>query len=203
VLSVVDRVVLRPLPYRDADRLIHVSSPDPMGEGRVRVTDAVSIRDQTVTLDDVGVAPRLSTAGAGPTRLILAVGSPPLDVLTASPGLLRVLGVRSVVGRDATDDDCRAAAMRCSSRMPRGEADSVAPRTFSSVCTTPTCRTSFPHRSPCVLSARAAARLSPAGEEPDRACGRSPRGPRRLVSCRDAYGENGASRRSPEAWRHV
>lgn len=106
VFSVVNGVLLRPLPYGDPDRLVLVWS-----ELRTRnvldfpfpIPDVRDFRDGTKTFDGVAAI----TAG-GRTAVSGDNGEPEqIRSAGATPNLFRVLGVRMAAGRDFTDDDGR------------------------------------------------------------------------------------------------
>src|SRR5262245_30971587 len=104
VFSVVNGVLLRPLPYGDPDRLVLVWS-----ELRTRnvldfpfpIPDVRDFRDGTKTFD--GVA---AVTGGGRTAVSGDNGEPEqIRSAGATPNLFRVLGVRMALGRDFTDED--------------------------------------------------------------------------------------------------
>jgi predicted permease len=110
VFSVVDALLLRPLPFSDPDRLVRVVEMTP--EGRpfsFSPGSYVDLRAQTRLLQ--GVAAYLETAG---TR-VLAVGGDPqrITVVPLSASGFDVLGVPPALGRTFTaDEDRRDAAAR-------------------------------------------------------------------------------------------
>ena len=105
IFSVVNAVLLRPLPYADADRLVYI-----WGELRARNVndwpfsppDYRDLRLQsTAVFDDVaGVIPAfrtpLSDGGGEPEQI---------RVSAVTPNVFRLLGGRSLIGRDFVDDD--------------------------------------------------------------------------------------------------
>src|SRR5262245_57658236 len=104
VFSVVNGVLLRPLPYGDPERLVLVWS-----ELRTRnvldfpfpIPDVRDFRDGTRTFD--GVA---AITGAGRTAVSGDNGEPEqIRSAGATANLFRVLGVRMALGRDFTDED--------------------------------------------------------------------------------------------------
>src|SRR5262245_13681802 len=109
IFSVVNAVLLRPLPYADAQRLVLV-----WGELRARsVNDwpfsPPDLRDlaqqSTTVFDDVaGMIPpgRVPFAGPGGDPEQIRVGG-------ATPNLFRILGARVALGRDFVADDATAA----------------------------------------------------------------------------------------------
>jgi predicted permease len=105
IFSVVNAVLLRPLPYSDAQRLVLV-----WGELRARNVkdwpfsppDFRDLRLQSTNLfeDFAGVT------SAGRTPLAEATGTPEqIRVAGATPNVFRLLGARILVGRDFVEDD--------------------------------------------------------------------------------------------------
>lgn len=109
IFTLVDAVVLRPLPYLEPDRLVRVWSANPRGIPRNSVSppDFFDFRDQAVGMhafqelaaytngDPVTMLDR-----GGPQRLLAAMVSPSLfDVLAVQP-----LSGRTLAGRDAQED---------------------------------------------------------------------------------------------------
>jgi len=105
IFSVVNAVLLRPLPYADAQRLVIV-----WGELRARTVhdwpfsppDLKDLQQQsTGTFEDIaGLLPagRVAIAGPGHDPEQIRVGG-------ATPNLFRVLGARMIAGRDFVADD--------------------------------------------------------------------------------------------------
>jgi predicted permease len=103
VLSVVDRMLFRPLPYRDADRLVHlhravVRSPAPWAV--IDQATLFALRERATAFEEF-----TSASGPGTSTVIDAFGQAPLLLASGSPNLLRVLGVQPVLGRDFIDAD--------------------------------------------------------------------------------------------------
>lgn len=109
VFSVVNTVVLQPMPYRDADRLVRVverAAPPTAGAALLRRTsmrwsEMTDWRTQSATLSDLAfsIAPPI-------TLMSLPEGSARLSGAIVSANLLPLLGARAVLGRplDAQDD---------------------------------------------------------------------------------------------------
>ncbi len=97
VFSVVNGVMLRPLPYPHADRLVHVGWD---WDGSGRATGAIApfkfayLREHTRTLDAVATW-RLSAEELGPRGAGGAV-----QVLSVSDDFFRVVGTRPAIGRE-------------------------------------------------------------------------------------------------------
>lgn len=102
IFTLVDAVVLSPLPFDDADRLVSVSHSAPTrGFDDVGQTAAwhLTYEDETDVFEDIGMYGHSDVALTG-------VGDPEaVPVLVASSGLFRALRVSPVVGRLFTPDD--------------------------------------------------------------------------------------------------
>jgi putative ABC transport system permease protein len=105
IFSVVDSVLLRPLPYREPDRIVRVW--EEVREGRLGETDEnvapgnfVDIRDQVGAFEQVALfglgEANLSSGGAEPERL---------EVVQCSPDLVSLLGVAPLAGRPFLPDE--------------------------------------------------------------------------------------------------
>jgi len=106
IFSVVKAVLLQPLPYRDADRLVMVWGK--MDKGAVTMLSGPEVRDYsaaTRTFANVGVYSDTAanlTGGQDPERVVAA---------QVSPNLFATLGVRPALGRAfAPSDDPQALA---------------------------------------------------------------------------------------------
>jgi putative ABC transport system permease protein len=98
VFSVVDAVVLRPLPYRDPQRLYFVFPTNPKDGGKDRLAKLAEVdilQDQLRSFSDLAVATRVwesvMTTESGESAAIQGI--------SASANLLDVLGVRPALGR--------------------------------------------------------------------------------------------------------
>src|SRR5437773_4247362 len=102
IFSVVDPVLLKPLPYPQADRLVSLDTKVP-GPGKDIFGSAMSYPDvqqlQALTKDFAGVAAfayaRYNYAGSGQASELAAT--------VVSPNLFGVLGVSPAIGRGFTD----------------------------------------------------------------------------------------------------
>src|SRR5579864_3838360 len=101
IFSVVNAVMLRPLPFRDPGRLVQVAEKNDklnLPNFGASVLNFVSWREETQAFDE------LAAIGSGPFTLT-GVGEPEqLSGNRISPALLRVLGVNPVAGRAFIDD---------------------------------------------------------------------------------------------------
>jgi putative ABC transport system permease protein len=111
VFSVIRGVLLRPLPYRDPDRLVrvweeHPGGVSPAGNRWLSRSTYSLWRDRMRTLDALG--------GYGLYESRLTLGREPIKVFSArvSTTVLSTLGVAPALGRFLTDDDDRAGAPR-------------------------------------------------------------------------------------------
>jgi putative ABC transport system permease protein len=103
VLSVVDRMLFRPMPYVDPDRLVQAHRS--MQSSRLVLDSAITTRWrlQARSVEDVAYA----VGGARP-GVMSGFGDAPVFVTPVTYNLLSVLGVRPIAGRDFALDDVRA-----------------------------------------------------------------------------------------------
>jgi putative ABC transport system permease protein len=94
IFSVVQGVLLAPLPYRDADRLYRVTTLYPDGTPySLSPPDFMSVRERTRTLEQV-------EAFSGGVYTMLGAGEPrEVRGTSVSDGLFDLLGVRAALGR--------------------------------------------------------------------------------------------------------
>lgn len=105
IFSIVDGVLLRPLPYADADRLVQVWHTPPQdsfpGQTRFSISPAnyLDWRDQNHAFEHI--------SAYGPATLTYTGGDRPEAVPAAAvaPDLFAALGVRPLLGRTFTDDE--------------------------------------------------------------------------------------------------
>ena len=101
IFSVVRTVMLRPLPYREPERLVSVWETNRGGTVRNVIAPAnfVEWRQRTQTLEHLGMV--------GPANLAMMVNGQPDDVsgLAASADVFRALGVQPAFGRAYTDEE--------------------------------------------------------------------------------------------------
>ena len=96
MFSVVNAVLLRPLPYRSPEQLALLWTEDPtqnLREGRSALWDVQQWRDQSQTFADMAT---FDTQG---TLLTSADGVEPIVTVSISPNLLPLVGVAPVLGR--------------------------------------------------------------------------------------------------------
>ncbi len=90
-------VLLRPLPYAEADRLVHISEVDTRrqtGSGNVSHPDFIDYRAQNSTLVDIA-------AFGGGSRMVTGIGEPDrVPMVEVSDRFFTLLGVRPSFGRD-------------------------------------------------------------------------------------------------------
>jgi putative ABC transport system permease protein len=103
IFSVVNAVLLRPLPYAEPDRIVTVSYHHPMlGYNAIHGEDFLAWRDRTNVFDRVA-------AYANKTADLRGSGEPErLDVALVSADMFSTLGVRPAFGRVFTPDDDKA-----------------------------------------------------------------------------------------------
>jgi len=101
IFSVVNAVLLRPLPFADPARLVDVGEPGPDGRaGNVGFTTVVDWRERTHAFDEIAII-----RSWYPT--LIANGQPErIPAMRVSANFLRTLGVAPALGRDfaAADD---------------------------------------------------------------------------------------------------
>jgi len=103
IFSVIESVVLRPLPFRDPDRLVWLNGQMPQtDEAGVSPADFFDYRDATRSFEQIaGVS---QVVMAGPSNLS---GDKPEQVTTGlvSAGFFRTLGIPLLLGRDFQEND--------------------------------------------------------------------------------------------------
>jgi putative ABC transport system permease protein len=102
IFSVVNAVLLRPLPYPDADRLVYLWSEAPAQNIRERASTYGNVtdwREQNKSFEDVAVF--------DPTVVTLTGAAEPEQVMSvrASANYFPLLGVAPMLGRTFTDDE--------------------------------------------------------------------------------------------------
>ena len=102
IFSVVNAVLLRPLPYPDADRLVFLWSEAPAQNIRERASAYANLADwrkQNKSFEDIAVS--------DPTVVTLTGGAEPEQVMSvrASANLFPLLGVAPMLGRTFTADE--------------------------------------------------------------------------------------------------
>jgi predicted permease len=109
IFTMLDAVVLRPLPYANADRLVELSSPVPKFKGDtlwgLARHEEYYFRDNSRAIDDIGVYQNTEVTVGGDG------GNHPAErarAAQASAGLFRVLGITPEYGRNILLDDNRA-----------------------------------------------------------------------------------------------
>jgi hypothetical protein len=105
VFSVIDALLLKPLPYADSERLVHVYNTYPKGE---LLMAATSIPDY---LDRRAQAPALAESALWqPRSFNLNVQSSPerLNGVATTPSLFTTLGANAMLGRALAEDDAKA-----------------------------------------------------------------------------------------------
>jgi len=104
VFSVVNAVLLRPLPYPEAERIVRVQQVDAEGRPNANISgpNFQDLRDQSRSFDALAIY-----AGGTPVS-VLADGRPHrANVLFVSERFLDVLGVRPIVGRGFLEEEAR------------------------------------------------------------------------------------------------
>ena len=108
IFTLLDAVVLRPLPYPDADRLVELSSPVPKFKGDtlwgLARHEIFYFKRHSRSLEDLGVYQndRLTINGTGPDRPAERV-----PAARVSANVFSILGIRPALGRTLLADDNR------------------------------------------------------------------------------------------------
>jgi len=105
IFSVVNAVLVRPLPYPDPDRLVQVWGAYPEGDnqqGHTSPLDLEDWREQNRVFDDIAGFPRLRLDG-----FVLTGGDIPreIDAVYVTEGFFAALGVTAHRGRTLLDED--------------------------------------------------------------------------------------------------
>ncbi len=105
VFSVVDALLLKPLPYADSERLVEIHNSYPHNDLLIAgdsIPDYLDRREQAPALADTALYTQGSynlTAQGAPQRL---------NGIVATPSLFSTLGANAALGRVLADDDARA-----------------------------------------------------------------------------------------------
>jgi putative ABC transport system permease protein len=104
IFSVVNAVLLRPLPYADSDRLVMVGGPGKDGPGNTGYATFLDWRDRNRSFDQMVII----RSGGG---TVTGQGEPEIvDGLRVSNGYFRMLGVSPALGRDFKVEEDRPAS---------------------------------------------------------------------------------------------
>ena len=102
IFSVVNALLLRPLPFRDSGRLVWISN----GEGwNVQVSQFLDLRDQNTSF--AGLAGWFGGYGAGGTKLTGAGEPERLTSVPVTQNFFPLLGVQPAIGRSFTAEECQ------------------------------------------------------------------------------------------------
>jgi predicted permease len=105
MFSVIDQVLLRPLPYGNAKRLVRIGDQDqgsPAGFGSMSLPDLQDFAARAHSLEGIGYYTfQIPTLGGGSTTPKIT------PQITASANLFQLLGVRPMLGRGFTAEDCK------------------------------------------------------------------------------------------------
>ena len=106
IFSVLEGVLLRPLPFAEAERLVVLTRPGTL-EADVSIADGADLRESTTTLEEMALfLPFWSFDWAGRGEPLRLVGSP------TEPELFEVLGVEALRGRLIGAEDNRLGGPR-------------------------------------------------------------------------------------------
>ncbi len=106
VFSLVNGVLLRPMPFRDPGRLVWISNiaDDGVSEWRLQVAHFVDLGARSRTLD--GMAGYYAYYGTGDATLALGGASERLTRIPVTCNFIPFLGVKPLLGRSFSDDEC-------------------------------------------------------------------------------------------------
>jgi putative ABC transport system permease protein len=101
IFSVVNAVLLRPLPYSNEDRIVRVDETEESGGMGISPPNLLDFQQQNNSFEGI--------AGYAGGSFILTGGSEPIRVeaFSVTPNLLSVLGVQPFAGRNFSEDDLR------------------------------------------------------------------------------------------------
>lgn len=105
IFSVLDAVVLQPLPYDDDDRVVRITHAAPgAGVERMGATDGMYFQygEHATTLSEFALYVEESVPSANPDEGAVEVG-----LISATPSLFRILGVTPALGRLFTEEESR------------------------------------------------------------------------------------------------
>ena len=111
IFSVIDTVLLRPLPFKNPDEIVHIWGRYANDSGKVRgnvhsFPDYVDLRDQSQSF--AAMAAYTRTGGT----LSLAEDAKALEGIAITPEVFDVLGVQPLLGRGFTKEDAKNEADR-------------------------------------------------------------------------------------------
>jgi predicted permease len=105
IFAFVDAALIKPLPYRDPSRIVHVTEKDPAAAHvNISYLDYVDWKKLNTVLSDFDVF------GSGSDLLSTPSGSEPVRDKRVSAGFFRTLGVTPVLGRDFQQGEDTAGA---------------------------------------------------------------------------------------------
>ncbi len=108
VFSAVDRILFRPLPYADEDRLVSVGMMAPLDTNEFLLGDGYVPLRESSALRGPGPFQEVTAFQAGGIALDLTEGNPiRLEALRVEANFLRVFGIQPLVGRAFTREEDR------------------------------------------------------------------------------------------------
>jgi putative ABC transport system permease protein len=99
MFTVIESVLMRPLPYAHPDRLVHIGSPNGSGLSNTSWLNYRDIRDQTTTMDLVGCYAEDVGVVRGKD------GSVSVVTPGVTPSVFKMLGARPLLGRTFTEEE--------------------------------------------------------------------------------------------------
>jgi len=111
IFSVIDTVLLRPLPFKNPDEIVNIWGRYPNDNGKIRTNvhsypDYLDLRDQSQTI--AAMAAYTRTGGT----LSLSEDAKALEGIAITPEVFNVLGVQPMLGRGFTKEDAKNDADR-------------------------------------------------------------------------------------------
>jgi predicted permease len=105
IFSIVNTVLLRPLPFKDADKLVWVANKKSVPEQTTQVGNLLDARDANRSFEELGAYFAYSNVG---DIKLTGDGEPErLTGIPVSQNFFHVLGVEPQIGRTFTADECR------------------------------------------------------------------------------------------------
>jgi putative ABC transport system permease protein len=104
IFSVLNGAMLRPLPFKEADKLLIIWEVEKKSRGSTRMPPTANIVDwtnQSQTFEDIGMV----SPGSGPSNLTGLGPAERIREQMTSPNLFSVLGVSPILGRTFSKDD--------------------------------------------------------------------------------------------------
>jgi predicted permease len=99
MFTVVESVLIKPLPYSNPDRIVYIGPANAPGLGSTSYLNYRDIRDQSTNLEYVGIYSEDVGVVQGPDGSVSVVAP------TATPSIFKMLGTKPLLGRTFTDEE--------------------------------------------------------------------------------------------------